>query len=73
MFNADVDDISNLDFPDEILRRGWPVSHSEAVHEIDSAWEILNENNSLGGLKRHWFKQNYIHHSSSEKIRTTYH
>jgi hypothetical protein len=73
MFNASGDQDSTLNIPEEILRRNWPVSHSEAADENDSAWDILNEDNSLDGLKRHWFKQNYINHSSPDKPLITYH
>ena len=73
MFNASGDHGSTLNIPEEIMHRNWPVSHSEAADENDSSWEILNEDNSLEGLKRHWFKQNYIHRSSPDKTLITYH
>lgn len=72
MFNASGD-YSSTPIPEEIYRRSWPVSHSESVDENDSAWDILNEDNSLDGLKRHWFKQNYIHRSSPDRTMITYH
>lgn len=58
---------------DEIIRIKWPTDICDADVDNDANWEILNENSDHDGLKRHWFKQNYVIHPHVSKPIITYH
>lgn len=57
----------------EIKRNPWPYISNEKVVDVESTWEILNDDSSDQGSTRHWFKQNYVAWPSGEQTQITYH
>lgn len=56
----------------EEIKQIVPFDRKEKFLNEEKDWEILIEDNSQIGIKRHWFKQNQVGHLPQEPSQVTY-